>query len=211
MFPTTLTVEIVCLFAAITYLRKITDWYHYFIPFMTCIVGIELIGYVTSILEIKNHLLYNFEMLLEIIFIPYAFYKMFLEVRAKNPSWIRYVVIATIVLFVAELVYRRFAGYASISKVATAVTFVIYAGIYFYYLIRLPHYHRLLAYPDFWIAAGVFIFNFSGTTIGVFFKELMNINVMEGIQLWYFVAFGLNIFLYGCWTYAFLCKFRLGK
>jgi hypothetical protein len=60
--------------------------------------------------------------------------------------------------------------------------------------------------PEFWWVAGVLFFYFAATICNLFEEKLEDIVITSTQNLNYFVFKALNIILYSCWSYAFICR-----
>jgi hypothetical protein len=65
-----------------------------------------------------------------------------------------------------------------------------------------------LQHPPFWIVTGLFFFNFGSIACNLFFDYLMVKIPKEYIPINYIIFTVLNFILYGCWSYAFICRYR---
>jgi len=208
MLPTAVLIEIICFIFAIIYLqRKRTGWYWYFVPFMFFIIVVEGTGYImAAFFRMNNHWIYNIEMLGEILFIPWVFRQIFKEAEAKENIIIITGFIVLVISFTIETIKNNLFIYNSFTYLVMSAVFIIYAGTYFYSLLKKSDPVELAKLVPLWIVAGIFIFYFAGTGVNVFFKQVMQINIAQGIPLRLIIFTVLNAILYGCWSYAFRCR-----
>lgn len=115
--------------------------------------------------------------------------------------------------FVAEITGIGFMRYANRVTTLMSVVFVV-ASLYYYYLIlKEEEYVQLGTYAPFWWMSGTLIFYFGGVATFVFFEYLVQDQVPHSIHysVRYLIFKVLNVLLYSCWSYAFICRFRLRK
>ena len=94
----------------------------------------------------------------------------------------------------------------NITTSVMSVLFVLYSLYYFYCLLKDESHINLKYYPPFWWTAGVLFFYFGSTACNVFYSKLSVITVTPKHYLTYYIYNGLNIILYGCWSYSFICR-----
>lgn len=209
MFPITLLIECCCLIFSCIYLRKPqVGYWRYFIGFMGLICLLEGSAWVLVVFFYQNnHWIYNLELPLEVCFTMWIFNEFFNSFITSKPWYIAGLVVFSISYFV-EIVLHGFMTYAHWTGTLMSLLFVVICGLYFYMLLQSKDYINLARNPPFWAVAGMFMFYFGSTITNLFFDELIEIYVKQGIQLRYFIFTGLNAILYSCWSYAFLCRYR---
>jgi hypothetical protein len=207
--PITVVEEIVCLSFSVAYLRdKKTGYWHNFIWFMAVTVVIEIIGWILSLDFPRkyNHWLYNIEMVIEVLFVTWIFYKILQPLFNSKPLLISGLTVF-FVSYSIECVTRTFLTYNAFTDALAAVFFVIASGAYFYFLLKSDEYVKLFEHPEFWLVAGMFFFYFGSTAVNLFFDDLMNLNIIKGVSVRFIIFPVLNAILYGCWSYSFRCKY----
>jgi len=210
--PFNFLIETCCLLFSIVYLRKERrNYWHSLIWFMLAICLFEGTGWLIRITGGNNHWLYNFEMLLEVGFTGWLLNKIYQPIF-NGKSWIISGFIIFLITYVVETIIRvknsQYGIYNNISNIESAILFIIASGYYYYLLLKDEAYINLLRHPPFWLISGLFIFFFGSTVASTFFKELLSIHITKGIPIRFFVFIMLNGILYGCWIYAFKCKYR---
>ena len=210
MVPITLIEEIICLAFSILWLsNKKAGYWQAYIWFMLATVIIETLGWLLSVYypRQRNHWLYNIEMVIEVLFISWIFYRI-LQPLFNSKPWIVSGLAAFFISFLIEGIPNRFVRYNSLTDSLAAVLFVIASGAYFSFLLKQEDYINLFRHPEFWVIAGMFFFYFGSTAANLLFQELMSYNIAKGVSIRFIIFPILNAILYGCWSYAFLCRYR---
>lgn len=200
------TSELVCLICAIICLAKDASpaWRSMILYLaITCLT--EFSGRYMGIHSYNNHWLYNIFLLFDTSFIMLMFIHLYRRFT-KN----RLVFILGLGLFVVsyiyELIYHGFNVYYNFTITVVSVMYIIY-GLYFYYLIITDdQYINLFYFPGFWWVAGLLLFNFGSITCNIFNTYLDSVKVFNNQQLSYLVFKVLNVILYSCWSYSFICR-----
>jgi hypothetical protein len=207
MFPSTLLIELVAVFAAISYLRRLNNYWVMFIPFLLCTAVIDGTGWVMATQKINNHWLYNIQFPIEMLFNCWLLTKLF-DTRPDAKKWFSTLFVFYLVVYLTEISIKGFYVYAAFSDTIGTILIVISCFVYFYILLEQPRSLNLLIYGPFWIVAGMFLFYFCSLTSKFFFKELMQLHVIGGLPLRYFIFTILNLILYSFWIVAFKCQYR---
>lgn len=209
MFPFAETFEGLCAAGAVLYLRKERrSFWIWFIPFLALTLATELIGkYIVRSLHRNNIMLYNMYLLLDIAFVTWILYKCFPGKRNwRIPFSISFIALTAI--YVSESILHRGQQYNNTTDTVSSFVFVFACGLYYFLLLRDDQYRDLLKFPSFWIVTGLFLFNFGSMVIDLFPSELMNLYLAEKISLRYAIIVFLMAILYGCWIYAFRCRYQ---
>jgi hypothetical protein len=209
MAPITVFEEVACLFFAILWLsKKGAGYWAGFIWFMLFTVIVETIGWLLHIYYPKqhNHWLYNIEMIVEVLFLAWIFYRI-LQPLFNSKPWIITGLTLFFVSYIIEGYPSRYIRYNYLTDSLAAVLFVIASGAYFYFLLKNEGYVTLFRHPEFWLVAGIFFFYFGSTAANLLFQELMTYNIAKGVSIRFIIFPVLNAILYGCWSYAFRCRY----
>jgi hypothetical protein len=94
----------------------------------------------------------------------------------------------------------------NLTTTTMSVLFVAYSLYYFYCLLKDEAYIRLKYYSPFWWVAGLLFFYFGSTACNLFYYKLSVVTVTPKHYLTYYIYNGLNLILYGCWSYSFICR-----
>ncbi|MDB5005395.1 MAG: hypothetical protein JWQ34_3620 [Mucilaginibacter sp.] len=112
-----------------------------------------------------------------------------------------------IVSHIYGLINPGFLSYDYVTCVIMSAMFVLYSLYYYYLLLKDDLYVDLKYSPEFWWVAGTLLFYFGDTGCNIFSKQLETITIGPNKgHLTYLIFKVLNIILYGCWSYAFICK-----
>jgi len=116
--------------------------------------------------------------------------------------------ISILILIYAYELFTNVAGifnYNSTTYSAMSVVFIIYSLYYYYTLLRGEEYAELKFLPEFWWVTGTLFFFFGTTAVNLFYTYLLNSYPGNKLYLVY-ISDVLIVILYGCWSYAFICK-----
>jgi hypothetical protein len=209
VFPFAETFEGLCLLSAVFYLRKErNNYWLWFIPFLTVTLVTELAGkFIAQYMHQRNVRLYNIYLLADILFVFWILYKSYPNQR-KWRNWFIFLFIGLTILYSWESMVNHFNRYNNLTDTVSSFVFVFLCGAYYYLLLKDESYHDLLKFPAFWIVSGLFLFNFGSTVIDLFSDELLDLYVLARISLRYAIIVFLMAILYGCWIYAFRCKYQ---
>jgi hypothetical protein len=177
--------------------------------FITCVA--EFSGIYVSRHTHNNQWVYNLFILAEAFFTYLMFYKLFKKYKQGN-----YLIIGGLALFILFYSFgiekNGFLTYVGHTYIVISVQFVLYSLYYYYLLIKDDRYIDLRFSPEFWWVAGTLFFYFANTTCNLFDDELYTVIFTPFHQhLTYFIFKALNIILYSCWSYSFICKRWLSK
>jgi len=205
-FPYTVIIEIVCLFFAITYLKKEKGYWNGIMWFMLFTVITEMAGYcMRVILHYNNHWLYNFYLLAEASFMSWLLYK--ISIFNSKPLVITGLAVF-VICYLYESIHSDFTEYSSVSNSILCIYLTIVCCLYYYFLLKRDEYINVVKYAPFWIITGCFFFYFGRIGCNFFFEYLVAICNKYGVPVRYIIFIILNFILYGCWSYAFICRYR---
>ncbi|MDB5131125.1 MAG: hypothetical protein JWR02_874 [Mucilaginibacter sp.] len=176
--------------------------------FVTCVA--ELIGvYVAgSKQSVNNYWVYNIFLIFESGFTHLMF--AFLLNRYINSKPIIIIGFAIFsLIYIYELIDNRahqLYGFNMNSYKVMSVLFVVYSLYYYYLLLKDDNYIDLKYSAEFWWVAGVLIFYFTDISCTVFYRHLARVRLWNGRHLTHYIISVLNILLYGCWSYSFICR-----
>jgi hypothetical protein len=191
--------------------KKKVGWWKYFSWFLLLTTLVEGVGYcLYFIFGIKNHILFNFFLPVEYIFLSWVIYKLS-EPYFNSKPWILSGLTVILTIYLYESIKGHFLSYSTNSTIAASIYYTILTGLYFYFFMKKEKYETLKLFPPFWIIAGIFLFYFCGTAVNFYFDYLSSINAEnpKALKLTrYKIYIILNFILYTNWAYAFICKYR---
>ena len=175
---------------------------------ITCIT--ELGGIAIGRHSHNNHWVYNIFIVFEAGFTHLMFVHLF-----KNYKHSKSIILIGLAVFVIFYIYdtcsHGFFKYNNLTYTILSVEFVLYSLYYYYLLLKDENYIDLKKSPEFWWVAGTIFFYFANTACNLFDAELYSVMITSHHHLTYFIFKILNIILYGCWSYSFICKRWLSK
>lgn len=203
----------VCLLIGVFCLAKDkTPLWRYFILYLLITCMTELSGiYIREVSKASNAPLYNLFLAVECSVISIFFYHLYRPYTNKRSILILWLCIF-FAMYIREFTTLHFASFVNISASTESVVFVL-ASLYFYYLIlRDEKYVVLNTYAPFWWVNGTLIFYFGSTATNIFFDYLVHDQISWFSQSIRYITFSiLNVLLYACWSYAFICRFLQRK
>lgn len=208
----TTVIEILCFLIAMVCWsngdKKIWKYCALFL-FLTCLA--ELTGiYLKRNGQPQNAWIYNILMLFEAAFIN----KMFAELLHRHKKT-RIVIITGFMLFAMLYVYDLFnhgiGVYNNFAYTTMSVISVLYALYYYYDLINNEEYILIRYSAEFWWVTGVLFYYFGETACNLFYDKLHAVYISYNRSLTYYIYNTLNLILYTCWSYSFICRKWLTK
>jgi len=204
--------EISCFIIAAFYSKKEKNitWksFKHFL-FLTCVI--EISGLIISKVTPKssNYWLYNIFLIIEVVFNS-AMFSLFINKYINSKHYVILGLTIFSLVFLFETVYHGIFIFNNITSTISSILFVVYSLYYFYLLIKDPNYYSLKSYTPFWWVTGTLFFYFGSTISNLFFEELLSLKV-SGHHLRYYIFNLLNIILYSCWSYSFICRYYQTK
>lgn len=199
--------ELICLLFAVFCLRtdKQLIWRSQIIYLLiTCLT--EFLGIYVSHHKNNNQWVYNIFILFEAGFT----YLMFFELLKKHVNCKPIIIsglVIFLVLYLFGIINSGFSVYVYATYVGLSVEFVLLSLYYYYLLLKDDRYVELKFSPAFWWVTGTLFFYFVSTACDLFDEKLYSIMITAFHQhLTYFIFKALNIILYSCWSYSFICK-----
>jgi len=111
-----------------------------------------------------------------------------------------------LVMYIVEVFLHGFFEKHNLTTTTMSVLFVLLSLFYFYQLNKDAHYINLVFSPAFWWVSGVLFFYFGRTACNIFYYKLSLVVITPKHYLTYYIYNALNILLYACWSYAFICR-----
>lgn len=171
--------------------------------FITCVI--EFSGTYIGIRYGNNNWEYNIFLMCESGFTSLMFINLFSKYTDSKPMII-YGLTLFVVCYATEMAYHSFLYYDNLTYGFMSIQFVLYSLYYFYLLLKDDAVVKFKYSPDFWWICGTLFFYFGSTACNLFYHQLDNIQIYRGEQLIDFIFKLLNVILYGCWSYSFICR-----
>ena len=196
------TSEMVCLLFSIICLSQDKNMmWRYFMLYLLITLCAELAGIHLKRQHSNNQWIYNLLMIPDCIFISAIFYSL-LE---KPYKVIVGFTVLILIMYAYETMHHGIMSFNNTTNSLMAVIFVFWSLWYFYLLLKNDKYSRLAFYSDFWWVAGVLFFYFGNTAVNLF-RGKLHFMITPKHFLTYYIYNILNILLYGCWSYSFICR-----
>lgn len=213
-FTTYTSAEMICFITALVFLfnDKERIW-RLFIPYMllTCMVEIGVIPlkaiYMAHPKPINsNAWIYNLLLVAQAWFISVVFYKI-TSGYAQSKKLLLVIPVILAPIYIIEILSHR-AGifeYNANTYSLMSVLFVMYSLYFYYLMLNSGEYTNLNRDAAFWWVTGTLFFFFGTTATNLFYHSLLKISEENKVYITR-INDVLIVILYGCWTYAFICK-----
>lgn len=211
MIFTIITIQsLICWISSLVFLRKNKAGYMWH---LTWFLGLSTLTELTAYIvyfhfhQPNNYWVFNTFLPVEIFFLSWLLNKI-MQGYFKS----HYVIIIGTVIFSCIYLYESighlFLGISMKAKNFSSVYLIVLCFLYYYYLQKKTEYINLKQDPSFWVVAGCFFFYFGSITCDIFFDYLLAINKVTIKPVRYIIFIVLNLILYSCWGYSFLCKYK---
>jgi hypothetical protein len=179
---------------------------------ITCIT--EMIG---VYLKTRNHAdplhahhnewLYNILLVFQVGFISLMFRNLFNTYVKSDPVIFGGIAFLAL-LYICDLIRHGVFNYNNLTNTVASILFVMYSLYYYYLLLKDNAYEKLHNSASFWWVAGMLFFYFGRTACNIYFSQAPLIKLPPNQQhnLAHSIYIVLNIILYTCWSYSFICK-----
>ncbi|HEU4470435.1 MAG TPA: hypothetical protein VFR58_05080 [Flavisolibacter sp.] len=205
-------IEAICLVTALYFLFKSKmGWWQYFIPFLLLTLAVEIAGYMLYFeLNQPNYWIFNIYLPIEVCFVFYVLDKLGKE-RLAGTILLWLALLLFLFIYLKETYESKGLQYSSMANTFASLVVIFFCFIYYYSLLKQEDYIDLRRHPDFWVISGLFIFYFGSMGINLFPSQLSQWYLRTGVPVRYTVMLALNLFLYACWSYAFIWNYRQSK
>ena len=156
-----------------------------------------------------NVWVYNILLIFQAGFISAMFASLLKEYLNATPMILLGLVLLA-VLYVYEVFTHGVFKKHTLTTIVMSVLFVIYSFYYFYNLLKDERYVNLKYSPAFWWVVGILFFYFGAITINLFYEKIRDLIVTPKRYITY-IFYVLNMILYACMSYSFICKKWLTK
>ncbi len=173
----------------------------------------EITGKITAHFGIHNILLYN-------VFIPVEFFLLVKIMKKNIPAYLQWQMLPNtslfifFIIYIAEIIFNRGFNnsFVFFSHTFTSFYFMVVGFVYYYQLMQL----EIAVHPKsdfvFWLVTGLFLYQFASFFINLFFSYIVELYLSGGmnwgISIITILRVIFNVFFYGAWVYAFICKYR---
>ena len=197
--------ELICLIFAIICLIKDTNiaW-RSMIVYMAITCMTELDGLYVELKTHNNQWVYNIFLVAEAGFTTLMFASLLSKYTGKLLIILGLAVFC--ILYIYELIAHGFLVYNYFTYKVMSFVFVLYSLYFFYLLLKDDDYIRLNRSSSFWWVSGALFFYFGNTACNLFDGFLGSVKIFNNESLTYFIYKVLNVLLYGCWGYSFICR-----
>jgi hypothetical protein len=181
--------------------------------FITCLAEVGGL-YIRRVLHQPNGWVYDIYTIFELGFPSLMFLHLLGKYRDSKPLILTGLTV-TMIVYIAEL-----SGYAlfrdnAFTFTVLSVCYVVYSFYYYYLVIKDEAYINLKYSAAFWWITGALFYYFGSTVNNLFFKiiyEQVHANKEAPSKvLSYNISAALNMAMYICWGYSFICKKWLAK
>lgn len=196
-----LAVATVCLY------RERNSYWKSFIYYLLSVCVVEFVGIYLRKVHLPNHNWYTACLWIECLMLSSFFYHLFSKYKIKLSllySWLG----IFMVVYLAEIWYNKLDNFTFRTAAFMSVVFVIASLCFYVLILRDEVFRKLSTYPPFWIVNGCLFFYFGSTACNLFFDYLIHDHYSTlSLSIRYLTFNILNILLYSCWSYAFICRF----
>jgi hypothetical protein len=112
------------------------------------------------------------------------------------------------VSYVLEIVTKGIFVNDIISDTISGFFLLLFCNWFFYLLLKGDEWIEIHRHAAFWFVTGLFLFSFCTIVTDLFDNQLLDLFVTPSISLRYLLYIVFNLILYGCWSYAFICKYQ---
>lgn len=204
--PFTLMSVWLCFIAAILFIKKYhSSTWRIFPVYLFIVICVEMLVYFGLRLKYitNTQWLYNLFLPVAGLFYFYVFSRL---IHLKTVKTIlAFAGGIFIISMLSEGLYQGFDHFLFRSYIVLCVLGIGLCIMYFYSLFQQIEYSDLLKDPAFWFAAGSLAFFGIGTSVNIFFIELVSLKIENQIPLRQIIMGITNIIMYGCWIKSFLC------
>jgi hypothetical protein len=207
------TFELICFLTACfcLYNDKQPEWrFLIFYLFIICLTELSAI-YIRKVVGSSNTPLYNLFLIVECLSVSVFFYYLYKR-YVNRIRWLVGWLSLFAICYAVEMWSNPLTSFAS--KTTSLLSFVFaLACLHFYYLmLKDEKFEKLGNHAPFWWVNGTLIFYFGSTATNIFFDYLILDHITKFHQSIRYIIFNiLNVFLYGCWSYAIICRYLQRK
>lgn len=207
-------VEVACLAIALFCLwRDPGPVYRSMILFLLITVTAEMLGVHFKKLYLKDRIhnhsnawIYNILLIFQAGFTYLFFHSLLSRYSKKYTAFILIALVLLSILYIYEISIDGVFNYHNLTNTVMSIILIFLGLFYYYHLLKDDEYVKLKHSSSFWWVAGTLFFYFGTTACNVFYSKLSAITVTPKHYLTYYIYNALNLILYGCWSYSFICR-----
>jgi hypothetical protein len=205
LFSLNTTIELICFITALICLKndKSAVWKS-LIVFTFLIFTVETIGLYLKHQRTSNQLIYNILLISYGVFMSLMFDQV-IKPYIKNNVVLAVLLAVFILSFTYETLNKGLMVFHNNTYTILSVCYILCSLFYFALLLRDEGYVVLSRSASFWWVAGTLIFYFGSTAVNLF-RGKLSIRVNEDHYLTFYIYVALDLLLYGCWSYSFICR-----
>jgi len=155
-------------------------------------------------LAASNHFVYNTLLIVQVSIFHIMFAHLFRQYNISKVPLLAGLAILSI-KYVYDVFNKSFWIFSQDTYTLLSVLIVLYGFIFYYYLLTDDSYIDLKYSSAFWWVSGIMIFCFGSMACNIF-EERLNHVMVSGHHLAYYIFRVLNVFLYGFWSFSFICR-----
>ncbi|SDH22062.1 hypothetical protein SAMN05421827_11972 [Pedobacter terrae] len=202
--------EVICFIVALAIIWKDKNAFG---KVITCYLAIALVteeaAAYLAIRGIHNLWLFNIYIIFEISAILYGLYHCIKKYVSAKPIFL--ISLGTIILtYIFFLVTQSFSHLNTVTITVMSVIFTLFCLYYYYLLLKDESFIEIRTHPEFWWVTGV-LFYYFGSTMSNLFDGLFTVKLIGFATLRYCIYIILNLILYSCWLYSFICRMKQRK
>jgi hypothetical protein len=208
-----IAVEVICFVIAVYCLNTRVGYaWCSMIPFLFIICGTEILGKYFKVIYLQDRVhnlpntwLYNILLIFQALFISLQFKHVISKYVNSKPLIFSGLAI-TFLLYIYEITEHGLYQYNNITYTVLSVQFISYSLYFYYNLLKDNSYVNLRYSAAFWWVTGILFFCFGSIILNLFYYKLSAILIKSNVPLTAYIYNTLNIILYSCWSYSFICK-----
>lgn len=209
MFLVLLAIEIICSAIALLLLRNqsrnIWVLLKWFVVFTTMVEVFASL--ISAVFHKYNLWLYSLYLPFNFIILYWLLYKVTPYHKYNKPLLLIGIIVFLISYFTEIGIHGIFLYTINSDTVSTIFMFIS-CNWFFYLLLQKDEWIDIPRHAAFWFVTGLFLFSFCTVVTDLFDSELNDLFIAKKLPLRTLLYIGFNLMLYGCWSYAFICKYQ---
>jgi hypothetical protein len=210
--PSNLAEVLVLATGIFTLANKRFGYWRLFLFYLSVTIAVEAMGfYLHFFLDKPNYQIYNIFLIVQAIFFSFLFSR-FQETRKMKVA-----VLAGLAFFMLFLLGEQASilisttppkhhGYLWNTRIVLSVLVTVYAGFFYFSVLRSDSIRNPLKYPPFWIITGLFFYYFGSLPMFAFYEWVARIKLSGDLSFYSLVMGCLSCILYGTWIIGFIWR-----